>query len=730
MSGFGSRLPAPTPTSKLGSRAATSSSATTTRTKRPVSPNPSALNGNAAKRPRPGGMGPRGPGHSTTMIDVPGEKFGSTFAPISGVTGRATNLYGSTRSGGVGSSATAPTRSSVAKTTSVRVGNTTTTGRLGITARAGSAARSGTAATGRVVNDENKVGAASTNAGGKPPKRAPWDLKGKLEDKLEEMDNRLKATQNRVSDLETEKKDLSTQVVHKDTVVQQNTEELESLKRQLDESRREKRECEDQAMRDKRDLNKQLEEERDKNKGHLRKIEDLDYTKSSLERKVQGLEGEIATKISEVNGLKTSVAEMGAASAGLEAKLSSTKSQLDDALSRNAQLDKTTKEQAEAIDTFKSKERGYETERRKLHNTIQELKGNIRVFCRVRPLLGAEVEQFGPTPRHLTYHNDKMLDITRAADSPHGTSTSVSGKAETFPFDFDHVFAPGTSQECVFEEVSQLVQSAIDGFNVCIFAYGQTGSGKTHTMEGGEEEGEEGIIPRTIAKIFEETRNLEEQGWHYKMEASFVEIYNEEIRDLLATEKGLKYDIKRVDTKSTEIYVSNLKIEEISCGDNVNPLLRRAKKNRAVAATNCNERSSRSHSVFILKIHGKNVKTSESCVGSLNLVDLAGSERLKASGSTGARLEETKSINSSLSNLSKVILALANSKDGSSHIPYRDSKLTHLLMNSLGGNSKTLMFVNLNPREEYFGESLNSLRFAKRVNQCQIGTAQKKVTDK
>ena len=143
----------------------------------------------------------------------------------------------------------------------------------------------------------------------------------------------------------------------------------------------------------------------------------------------------------------------------------------------------------------------------------------------------------------------------------------------------------------------------------------------------------------------------------------FTEIYNEEIRDLLATEKGLKYDIKRVNAKSNEIYVSNLKIEDVSDGsENIKVLLKRAQKNRAVAATNCNERSSRSHSVFVLKITGKNTITSESCTGTLNLVDLAGSERLKDSGSTGQRLEETKSINSSLSNLSKVIMALANNK--------------------------------------------------------------------
>ena len=156
--------------------------------------------------------------------------------------------------------------------------------------------------------------------------------------------------------------------------------------------------------------------------------------------------------------------------------------------------------------------------------------------------------------------------------------------------------------------------------------------------------------------------SLSEKGWKYKLEASFLEIYNEEIRDLLATEKGLKYDIKKVDTKTSDIYVTNLKIENVTNGENIATLLKRAQKNRSVAATNCNERSSRSHSVFMLKITGENSITSESCIGTLNLVDLAGSERLKESGSTGLRLEETKNINSSLSNLSKVIMALANHK--------------------------------------------------------------------
>ena len=270
------------------------------------------------------------------------------------------------------------------------------------------------------------------------------------------------------------------------------------------------------------------------------------------------------------------------------------------------------------------------------------------------------------------------------------------------------------------------MQSAIDGYNVCVFAYGQTGSGKTFTMEGGEDEGQEGMIPRTIELIFDESRRLKEKGWTYSLEASFLEIYNEEIRDLLATEKNLKYDIKmtKETNKDGSVMVTNLKVKPVDTPAEIASILRLARKNRAVAATKSNERSSRSHSVFQLRISGENSLTSESCCGMLNLVDLAGSERLKDSGSEGMRLKETQNINKSLANLGNVIMALAQ-KD--SHIPYRNSKLTHLLQGSLGGNSKTLMFVNVSPREECFSETLNSLRFATKVNQCQIGTAVKKI---
>lgn len=291
-------------------------------------------------------------------------------------------------------------------------------------------------------------------------------------------------------------------------------------------------------------------------------------------------------------------------------------------------------------------------------------------------------------------------------------------------FAYDRVFSSSAGQEEVFEEISHLVQSSLDGYNTCIFAYGQTGSGKTYTMEGSSEDSRDparGMIPRTVEKIFDSMIALQEQGWSYEMECSYVEIYNEVVRDLLAKQKGeVKHDIHHDKFGNTQ--VSNLTIVKVETAAQIYRLLSTAQQNRAVGATLSNDRSSRSHSVFSLRLIGRNSITSDSSQGILNLVDLAGSERLDKSGATGDRLKETQSINKSLSCLGDVIFALANKAD---HIPYRNSKLTYLLQNSLGGNSKTLMFVNISPQAEDFSETISSLRFATKVNSCDIGTAKK-----
>jgi kinesin family member C1 len=242
-----------------------------------------------------------------------------------------------------------------------------------------------------------------------------------------------------------------------------------------------------------------------------------------------------------------------------------------------------------------------------------------------------------------------------------------------------------------------------------------------------------GMIPRSVLQIFQAAHSLKEKGWEYRMEAQYLEIYNESLRDLLAGEVGGedggdasktgKLDIKHHPTSGRTTVTDACVIEVTSAGD-VFRLLRRASRNRAVAATECNERSSRSHSVFTLRLEGRNPTTDATSSGILNLIDLAGSERLAVSKSTGDRLKETQAINKSLSSLGDVIMALAN-RDA--HIPYRNSKLTYLLQNSLGGNSKTLMFVNVAPELASFNESISSLRFATKVNACTIGTATKRV---
>lgn len=353
-------------------------------------------------------------------------------------------------------------------------------------------------------------------------------------------------------------------------------------------------------------------------------------------------------------------------------------------------------------------------EQRILRNTVQDLKGNIRVYCRVRPPLESETNK--------PLYNLHVVDAcTIEIEKIELLNSARKGKSQ-HSFSFDGIFTPHSSQEDVFAEVSPMVQSALDGYNVCIFAYGQTGSGKTYTMEGGCGADKYGIVPRSINMIFECMEDLKRMGWELSIKASFLEIYNEVIYDLLDSNKDQEsHDIKMVNSKGSDVYVSNLREEEVKSSHDFIRFLIFAQRNRQTAATLNNERSSRSHSVAQIKISAINEKRKEKFTSNLNLVDLAGSE----SGKTTQRMGETKHINRSLSELSKVILSLQTNQ---SHIPYRNSKLTHLLMPSLGGNSKTLMLVNINQFDDNFNETLNSLRFATNVNSCRATKAKKNLT--
>ncbi|KHN33612.1 Kinesin-1 [Glycine soja] len=360
--------------------------------------------------------------------------------------------------------------------------------------------------------------------------------------------------------------------------------------------------------------------------------------------------------------------------------------------------------------------------RKKLHNTILELKGNIRVFCRVRPLLPDD----GPG-------TDMVVSYPTSTEAL-GRGIELLQSGQKYPFTFDKVFNHEASQQDVFTEISQLVQSALDGYKVCIFAYGQTGSGKTYTMMGRPDAPDlKGLIPRSLEQIFEISQSLKDQGWTFKMQASVLEIYNETIRDLLSSNRSSGIDSTRTENgvpvsgkqpytimhdANGNTHVSDLTIRNVSSASEISSLLQQAAQSRSVGRTHMNEQSSRSHFVFTLRISGTNENTDQQVQGVLNLIDLAGSERLSRSGATGDRLKETQAINKSLSSLSDVIFALAKKQE---HVPFRNSKLTYLLQPCLGGDSKTLMFVNISPDPSSTGESLCSLRFAAGVNACEIG---------
>lgn len=363
--------------------------------------------------------------------------------------------------------------------------------------------------------------------------------------------------------------------------------------------------------------------------------------------------------------------------------------------------------------------------RRQMHNAIQELRGNIRVFVRTRPFLPGDKQ-----------NNDSPVDV-----APDGESLTIVDRrnGSDLGFKFDKVFPPSAGQELVFDEVSDFVQSALDGYHVCLFSYGQTGSGKTHTMQGCGNGPMRGIIPRAVQKVLTQARILTQQKWNFTISASFLEIYNENLNDLLVSmnkenrgrDKGnAKLAIKR--NRDGKSFVDGLASVPIDTNDaevgmqQLEELMGVAARSRSVASTKMNAQSSRSHSVFMLHLNGHNDDTGAIVNGALNLCDLAGSERLDRSGAgaDAKRLKETQSINKSLSCLGDVFNALAT---GASHVPYRNSKLTYLLQDCLSGDGKALMFVNLSPTTASSSESLCSLRFAQRVNQVELGKATKHI---
>uniref|UniRef100_A0A7N0U7X8 Uncharacterized protein n=1 Tax=Kalanchoe fedtschenkoi TaxID=63787 RepID=A0A7N0U7X8_KALFE len=346
-------------------------------------------------------------------------------------------------------------------------------------------------------------------------------------------------------------------------------------------------------------------------------------------------------------------------------------------------------------------------ENRRLYNEVQDLKGNIRVYCRVRPFIGGQSNSLSVVG-HIEEGNISVITPPKY------------GKEGKKSFRFNKVFGPSTTQEEVFSDMRPLVRSVLDGFNVCIFAYGQTGSGKTFTMTGPRELSEEtrGVNYRALGDLFVLSKERKET-FCYEVSVQMIEIYNEQVRDLLVTDGGNKrLEIRNSSQKG--LNVPNANVIPVTSTQDVINLMNLGHKNRAVSATSLNERSSRSHSCLTVHVQGKNLTSGTTLRGSMHLVDLAGSERVDKSEVVGDRLKEAQHINKSLSALGDVISSLAQKN---AHVPYRNSKLTQLLQDSLGGQAKTLMFVHISPEPEAIGETLSTLKFAERVSTIELGAA-------
>ncbi|KAL1226259.1 Kinesin-like protein KIN-14I [Cardamine amara subsp. amara] len=340
-------------------------------------------------------------------------------------------------------------------------------------------------------------------------------------------------------------------------------------------------------------------------------------------------------------------------------------------------------------------------ENRKLYNQVQDLKGSIRVYCRVRPFLPGQ-SNFSSTIGNM---EDDTIGINTA--SRHGKSLKS--------FTFNKVFGPSATQEEVFSDMQPLIRSVLDGYNVCIFAYGQTGSGKTFTMSGPRDvtEKSQGVNYRALGDLFLLAEQRKDT-FRYDIAVQMIEIYNEQVRDLLVIDGKIR------NSSQKGLSVPDASLVPVSSTFDVIDLMKIGHKNRAVGSTALNDRSSRSHSCLTVHVQGRDLTSGAVLRGCMHLVDLAGSERVDKSEVTGDRLKEAQHINKSLSALGDVIASLAHKNP---HVPYRNSKLTQLLQDSLGGQAKTLMFIHISPEADAVGETISTLKFAERVATVELGAA-------
>ncbi|XP_071267857.1 kinesin-like protein KIF3A isoform X1 [Salvelinus alpinus] len=333
-----------------------------------------------------------------------------------------------------------------------------------------------------------------------------------------------------------------------------------------------------------------------------------------------------------------------------------------------------------------------------------EIMDNVKVVVRCRPLNQKE--------RSMGHKQAVSVDENRGTITVNKLETTHEPPKT---FTFDTVFGPDSKQLDVYNLTARpIIDSVLEGYNGTIFAYGQTGTGKTFTMEGVRAVPElRGIIPNSFAHVFGHIAKAEGDT-RFLVRVSYLEIYNEEVRDLLGKDQMQRLEVK--ERPDVGVYIKDLSGYVVNNADDMDRIMTMGHKNRSVGSTNMNEHSSRSHAIFTITIEcsEKGVDGDQHVrMGKLHLVDLAGSERQGKTGATGQRLKEATKINLSLSTLGNVISALVDGK--STHVPYRNSKLTRLLQDSLGGNSKTMMCANIGPADYNYDETISTLRYANRA---------------
>ncbi|CAG9858153.1 unnamed protein product [Phyllotreta striolata] len=325
---------------------------------------------------------------------------------------------------------------------------------------------------------------------------------------------------------------------------------------------------------------------------------------------------------------------------------------------------------------------------------------SVQVVVRCRPLSKKETEAKCSSVVKM-YPSRGVIEV----ENPRARSENEKNKI----FTYDSVYDESTSQQSIYDEtVRPLIASVLEGYNGCVFAYGQTGTGKTFTMEGFDTEEGKGIIPRAFEQIWSHIDRT--TGVEFLVSVRYLEIYMEEIRDLLRIKTNKTYELREV--LGQGVVVVNLHSQTCQSAKDMLKAMRIGNHNRTTGTTNMNEHSSRSHAIFQIVVEMAEQRTKTFKVGKLNLIDLAGSERQSKTGATGDRLREATKINKALSSLGNVIYGLA---ENSAHIPYRDSKLTRLLQDSLGGNSKTIMIANIGPANFNYEETIITLRYAYRA---------------